>query len=73
MGSIFDFTRNFSFYTIPAAWLLALAPRFYSASLYESKSSRKFDVKCPRTFITKCEADQSIDSASKARFLVESW
>ena len=65
MASVFDFTRNFSFYTIPAAWVLALAPRIYGVTLYESKSSRRFDTKCPRTFVAKCEADQSIDSASK--------
>ena len=66
MASLVDLTRNNSFYTVPAAWVLALAPRIYAVSLYESKSSQKFDTKCPRTFIAKCEADQSIDNASKA-------
>ena len=69
MSSILDFTSNFSFYTIPAAWALALAPRAYATSLYESKSSKKFDTKSPRTFIAKCEADQSLDITSKAGFL----
>lgn len=73
MASIFDFNRNLSFYAIPAAWVLAIAPRFYAVSLYEATSSRKFDTLCPRTFIAKCETDQSIDSASMALALVESY
>lgn len=73
MVSIFDFKRNPSFYTIPAAWLLALSPRPYAIAFYESSSPKKFDRKSPRTFIAKCEGDQSICSASKAPLLLESW
>ena len=73
MASLFDFKLNFSFYTIPAAWILALAPRLYATTVYESSSSKKFDRKSPRTFTAKCEGDQSIDLASKALILPECW
>ncbi|KAI5361849.1 Putative membrane-associated, eicosanoid/glutathione metabolism (MAPEG) protein [Septoria linicola] len=58
-ASLLDLTRNFSLYTIPAAWILSIAPHFYAASL------GKFDNKNPRTYIKESSGDQSIDKATK--------
>lgn len=29
-------TSNFSFYAIPAAWVLSIVPHFYAVSLFDS-------------------------------------
>ncbi|KAI0121153.1 hypothetical protein BJ170DRAFT_600160 [Xylariales sp. AK1849] len=59
-ASVFDLTRNFSLYTIPAAWVLCIAPHAYAASL------GKFDNKNPRTYTREIESQPSIDKATKA-------
>lgn len=53
-AAAFDFTRNWSLYSVPAAWLLSIAPHFYAASL------GKFDNKNPRTYTREADSDQSI-------------
>ncbi|TVY51820.1 hypothetical protein LCER1_G005717 [Lachnellula cervina] len=60
MASLFDTTRNFSFYAPPAAWLLAFIPHAIAASL-----SKTFDNRSPRTYVKSLEADQTIDKATK--------
>ncbi|KAH6717998.1 hypothetical protein DL95DRAFT_490546 [Leptodontidium sp. 2 PMI_412] len=62
MASLFDTTRNFSFYTVPAAWLVAFLPHPYAVSL-----SKKFDNVSPRTYIGSLQKDQTIDQATKDR------
>ncbi|KAF2758380.1 hypothetical protein EJ05DRAFT_499904 [Pseudovirgaria hyperparasitica] len=62
-ASILDTTRNLSLYTIPAAWVLSIAPHFYAASL------GKFDNKQPRTYTKDSESDQSIDKATKSTII----
>ncbi|EMF10590.1 uncharacterized protein SEPMUDRAFT_49896 [Sphaerulina musiva SO2202] len=62
-ASAFDLTRNYSLYTIPAAWVLSIAPHFYAASL------GKFDNKSPRAYTKESHADQSIDKATKERIV----
>ncbi|KAF3048517.1 hypothetical protein E8E11_005482 [Didymella keratinophila] len=62
-ANILDVARNFSLYTIPAAWILSIAPHFYAASL------GKFDNKNPRTYTRDTEGDQSIDKATKAKII----
>ncbi|PSK33922.1 hypothetical protein B9Z65_8248 [Elsinoe australis] len=62
-ASFLDTTRNLSLYTIPAAWILSIAPHFYAASL------GKFDNKNPRTYTRDTEGDQSIDKATKAKII----
>lgn len=58
---------NLSLYTIPAAWLLSIAPQWYATRLYQQASSAKFDLKQPRS-MTKIIADsQCLDSNTKAR------
>ncbi|KAF1930021.1 uncharacterized protein M421DRAFT_419051 [Didymella exigua CBS 183.55] len=62
-ANILDLPRNFSLYTIPAAWALSIAPHFYAASL------GKFDNKNPRSYTRDTEGDQSIDKATKAKIV----
>ncbi|KAF9700071.1 hypothetical protein EKO04_001286 [Ascochyta lentis] len=62
-ANILDLPRNFSLYSIPAAWILSIAPHFYAASL------GKFDNKNPRTYTRDTESDQSIDKATKAKIV----
>lgn len=65
-GTLFDLTRNFSFYAIPAAWVLALAPHVYATSLHDSKSpGKKFDNCNPRTLVPSLDSNQSLDSETK--------
>ena len=52
-----------SLYTIPAAWVLSIAPHFYAASL------GKFDNKSPRAYTKESSSDQSIDKATKERII----
>merc|ERR1712098_131007 len=59
MATLFDTTRNFSFYTIPAAWLIAFLPHPYAVSL-----SKKFDNVSPRTYVGSLQHDQTIDQAT---------
>lgn len=50
-----------SLYSIPAAWILSIAPHFYASSL------GKFDNKNPRTYVRDTESDQSIDKGEPSR------
>jgi hypothetical protein len=50
-----------SLYTIPAAWVLSIAPHFYAASL------GKFDNKQPRTYTREIDGDQSVDKGNISR------
>ncbi|QDS76246.1 hypothetical protein FKW77_001055 [Venturia effusa] len=60
-ANILGLTRNFSFYTIPAAWVLSIAPHFYAASL----GGKKFDNRNPRTYIPSLASDQTFDQTTK--------
>jgi uncharacterized MAPEG superfamily protein len=62
-------TTNISLYTIPAAYILAIAPHFYSIATYESTTSKKFDNRHPRSLPHQLEADQALDKATKQRIL----
>ncbi|TEY73275.1 hypothetical protein BOTCAL_0080g00030 [Botryotinia calthae] len=62
MSGLFDTTRNFSLYGVPAAWILAHIPHAYAVS-----SSKCFDNRSPRDFPKSLEADQSLDKAKKNR------
>ncbi|KAH6676252.1 hypothetical protein B0J14DRAFT_536564 [Halenospora varia] len=64
MASLFDTTRNFSLYTIPAAWAIAFAPHVYATT-----ASKSFDPTCPRTYAKYLEKDVSIDQATKDRIV----
>ncbi|KAK0515028.1 hypothetical protein JMJ35_002407 [Cladonia borealis] len=60
--------QNLSLYTIPLAYILALAPHVYAVTLYESSTKKKFDMKHPRGMTSKLSQDQSIDNATKGSF-----
>ncbi|CZT11192.1 uncharacterized protein RAG0_15416 [Rhynchosporium agropyri] len=64
MASLFDTTRNFSFYTIPAAWVIAFFPHPYAVSL-----SKSFSNISPRTYVNGLKDDQTIDQATKDRII----
>ncbi|EME44514.1 hypothetical protein DOTSEDRAFT_72102 [Dothistroma septosporum NZE10] len=62
-ATLIDATRNYSLYSIPAMWILSIAPHFYAASL------GKFDNKQPRTYTKDTEGEQSIDKATKSTII----
>jgi hypothetical protein len=55
---------NQSLYTIPAAWVLSIAPHFYAAGL------GKFDNRNPRTYTREIDGDQSVDKGNIPRLTV---
>jgi uncharacterized MAPEG superfamily protein len=60
---------NYSFYTIPAAWLLSILPHSYAIILYSRSAHKRFDNCHPRSLTSKLEGDQSIDKATKGRII----
>jgi uncharacterized MAPEG superfamily protein len=64
-----NMSTNYSFYTIPAAWLLSILPHFYAIILYSRSSHKRFDNRHPRSLISKLEGDQTIDKATKERII----
>ncbi|KAF7903733.1 uncharacterized protein EAF01_006782 [Botrytis porri] len=60
MSGLLDTTRNFSLYSVPAAWLLAHLPHVYAVI-----SSKCFDNRSPRDFKKSLEDDQTLDKAKK--------
>ncbi|KAJ4415141.1 hypothetical protein N0V82_007511 [Gnomoniopsis sp. IMI 355080] len=64
-ANILDLTRNYSLYTIPAAWVVAIAPHFYAASL----GGKTFDNRSPRTYTSSLKDTQSLDAATKQRII----
>ncbi|MCJ1250880.1 hypothetical protein MMC30_008108 [Trapelia coarctata] len=69
MSTFFDPTRNFSFYAVPAAWVLCLLPHAYATSLYDRSSSQKFDTRNPRALKEKLASDQTLSQATKDRIM----
>lgn len=64
MSSLLATTSNYSFYSIPVAWALAMAPHVYATSL-----SKTFDNRSPRTYCNIVENDQTIDKATKEKII----
>lgn len=62
-------TTNYSFYTIPAAWLLSILPHTYAIILYSISAHKRFDNCHPRSLISKLEGDQTIDKRTKERII----
>ena len=60
---------NLSLYTVPAAWLFALAPRGYSVAAYNAHSETKHgpDLKNPRTFIQQVNNDPTLSPLIRDR------
>lgn len=59
---------NISYYTVPAAWILCVAPHIYAIRLYDKVSkSDMFDKVNPRTLLTALESNATIDPATKRR------
>lgn len=53
-----------SLYTIPAAWVLSIAPHFYSISL----GGKQFDNKNPRAYVQSLEKNQTLDNGMSLWF-----
>lgn len=60
---------NISLYTVPAAWIICLAPHVYAALLYQVSSKRNFDNKFPRHLSKNAAECQNVDSATKDRII----
>lgn len=69
MTSLFDTSHNLSIYTIPAAWLVTMAPHFYANTTYRKALSKFPDNRQPRNLAKILAESQSIDSATKDRIL----
>lgn len=66
MASFLDLTRNFSFYTIPGAWVLAITPHIYATLLHDRRSPEtKFDQVSPRTLLPSLDSNQTLDTQTK--------
>lgn len=61
-GSLTDMQ---SYYTVPAVWVLSIAPHFYAAGLAGSK----FDNRNPRGLKETLAADQTLDQSTKGRII----
>jgi uncharacterized MAPEG superfamily protein len=62
-------TTNYSFYTIPAVWLLSILPHSYAIMLYSRSAHKRFDNRHPRSLTSKLEGDQTIDKRTKERII----
>lgn len=62
-------TTNYSFYTIPAVWLLSILPHTYAIILYSKSAHKRFDNRHPRSLTSKLEGDQTIDKRTKERII----
>lgn len=63
MASSFLPTTPFALYTVPAAYLLALLPRFYTRFAYTTN----FNASQPRKMLTDVHSDQTLDSKTRGR------
>jgi len=60
---------NYSFYAIPATWVLSILPHLYAISVHDSKSPKKFDNTQPRSVTSTLKDNQALDSATKDRII----
>jgi len=65
MSGLLDFTRNFSLYTIPAAWVFSLVPHVYATGL----AGEKFDNRSPRSLTSSLKDNQTLDAATKEKII----
>ncbi|KAK1067837.1 hypothetical protein LTR12_007639 [Friedmanniomyces endolithicus] len=63
---------NLSYYTIPIALVVALAPRMYAANAYKAATNKPVSEKVkslPRSFNQIVSDDPAVDSKTKSRIL----
>ncbi|TKA32015.1 hypothetical protein B0A50_01261 [Salinomyces thailandicus] len=60
---------NISFYFVPAAWVLAMMPRFYAVSTYRAATKKSLDNNAVREWSKTVSNDQALDSTTKGRIL----
>jgi uncharacterized MAPEG superfamily protein len=64
-----EMSSNYSFYTVPIAYIFALMPHVFAVRTYTAASKKEFNMKQPRGFTASVQSDQSIDSLTKGRIL----
>ncbi|KAI0390239.1 hypothetical protein F5Y17DRAFT_73667 [Xylariaceae sp. FL0594] len=65
MTAFLELSKNYSFYTLPLAWLLTMLPTSYAKSL----GGKNYDVAYPRDFVGHVKKDESLDKATKGKIL----
>lgn len=60
---------NLSYYLIPAAWVVAIMPRFYAASTYQKATNKAMDTRAVRDFPKQVADDAGCDSKTKGRVI----
>ena len=60
--------EHYSLYTVPGAFLLALAPRLYTMATYKQTTGKAFDAKSPHAFLPRqLEPDVTLDAETRGR------
>lgn len=62
-------TNNYSFYTIPAAWVLCLLPHAYASKVYEKSQGQEWDNSSPRYLVQKISSKTTELTPDEARYL----
>jgi len=66
MASLGGNRWNFSYYTVPLAWMICLAPHVWSVKYNDAiTKQKKFDKVNPRTFLHGLAEDQSVSEEAK--------
>lgn len=60
---------NISLYTLPAAWIFCLFPRFYAAHLYTSSTSKPLDIILPRALAARASADPALQHSTRDKIV----
>lgn len=60
---------NLSLYAIPAAWVVAIVPRFYAIVAYKQSTKKDLDGKAPRDWPLQLANNQALDAKAKGRIM----
>jgi uncharacterized MAPEG superfamily protein len=60
---------NYSFYTVPLAYVITILPHIFSMHTYQSATNKSFPIKQPRGFATAVQSDQALDNTTRNRIL----
>ncbi|KAH8594401.1 hypothetical protein B0O99DRAFT_513659 [Bisporella sp. PMI_857] len=58
-------SSNYSFYAVPVAWALAMAPHAYAMNA----APKTFDIRSPRSYEDDLKKDQTIDQATRNKII----
>ncbi|CAJ2506918.1 Uu.00g081040.m01.CDS01 [Anthostomella pinea] len=65
MTAFVDMSKNYSFYSLPIAYFLALLPGVYS----KSQASGTYDLASPRSYQEAVQKDEKLDKMTKNRIM----